>query len=60
MTGEEKAVVYKCCSGSELRLLINIKFLGFCLQQLYNNAVSKARTLVRGKNRDKRNAMSMD
>lgn len=29
-------------------------------RQLYNNAVSKARTLVRGKNRDKRNAMSMD
>lgn len=54
MTGEEKAVVYECCSGSELR------FLGFCLQQLYNNAVSKARTLVRGKNRDKRNVMSMD
>lgn len=28
-------------------------------RQLYNNAVSKARTLVRGKNRDKRNALSM-
>lgn len=29
------------------------------LQQLYNNAASKARTVARAKNRDKRNASIM-
>ena len=48
----------KSCFMVYCNVIILISF--FCAQQLHNAAVAKARTLMRGKNRDKRNAWNVD